>query len=232
MLFLANISTNSINPNIYKKLPFDVGEELEPVVLVANTPNVLAVGKEVPVKSVRELVELAKVKQLNFGTPGTGSSGHLSAQMFATLANVKFQHVPYKGSPQVETDLLNGNLQFTIDNVLTWAPLAKSDRVRAIAVTGLRRSDLLPDVPTLDESGYPGYQAVSWFGIAAPKGTPREVIVKLNADINSVIEASEFRQKLSGAEVVGGTPEAFKAFIAAERKKWGEVTRAINLTVD
>ena len=232
MLFLANVSTNAINPNIYKKLPFDVGDELEPVILVARTPNVLSVGNEVPVKSVKDLIELAKSKQLSFGTPGIGSSGHLSAEMFGMASNTKFQHIPYSGSPQVLVDLVNGNLAFTFDNVLTWAPLAKANRVRAIAVTSLKRSPLLPDVPTLDESGFPGYQATSWFGIAAPKGTPREVIARLNEDINSVLETAEFRQRMSGAEVVGGSPEAFKSFIAADRAQWGRVAKAINLTVD
>lgn len=232
VLFLANVSTNSINPNVFRKPPFDIGEELEPVILVARTPNLLSVGNEVPIRSVKELVDLAKTRQLTFGTPGIGSSGHLSAEMFSTRAGVKFQHIPYKGSPQVLLDVVNGNLQFTIDNVLTWAPLARAGRVRPIAVTSLKRSPLLPDVPTLDESGYTGYQATSWFGIAAPKGTPREVIAKLNADINAVIDTAEFRQKLNGAEVVGGTAESFKAYIAAERQQWGQVTRAINLTSD
>ena len=232
MLFLANVSTNAINPNIFRKLAFDVGEELEPVILVARTPNVLSVGNEVPVKSVKELIELAKSKQLSFGTPGIGSSGHLSAEMFGMSSNTKFQHIPYSGSPQVLVDLVNGNLAFTFDNVLTWAPLAKANRVRAIAVTSLKRSPLLPDVPTLDESGFPGYQATSWFGIAAPKGTPRDVITKLNEDINSVLETPEFRQRMSGAEVVGGSPESFKSFIAADRQQWGRVAKAINLTVD
>ena len=231
-LFLANISTNAINPNIYRNLPFDVGQELEPVILVARTPNVLAVGNEVPASTVKELVELAKTKQLMFGTPGAGSSGHLSGEMFSARANVKFQHVPYKGSPQVLLDVVNGNLQFTFDNILTWAPQAKSNRVRAIAVTSHARSPLLPDVPTIAESGYPGFQATSWFGIAAPRGTPRAVIDKLNADINEVIASAEFRQKMSGAEVVGGTPDDFRAFIASERQQWGQVAKAINLTAD
>jgi tripartite-type tricarboxylate transporter receptor subunit TctC len=231
-LFLANISTNAINPNIYKKSPFDVGEELDPVVMVAMTPNVLAVGMEVPAKTVKELVELARTRQLSFGTPGTGSSGHLSGELFARRADLKFLHVPYKGSPQVLPDVVNGSLQFTIDNILTWAPLVKGERVRALAVTGLKRSPLLPDVPTLDESGYPGFQATSWFGLAAPKGTPRDVIGRLNAEVNAVLETPEFRQKVTGAEVVGGTAESFRSFIATERQKWGEVTRAISLTAD
>ena len=152
--------------------------------------------------------------------------------MFASRVGVKFLHIPYKGSRQVLLDVVNGNLQFVIDNVLTWAPLANAGRVRPIAVTGLKRSPLLPDVPTLDESGYPGFEASSWFGIAAPKNTPREIIAKLNADINAVISTPDFLAKVTGAEVVGGTAESFKAYIAAERKQWGQVTRSINLTSD
>ena len=232
VLFLANVATNAINPNVFLNPPFDVQEELEPVILVARTPNLLAVGNEQSIKSVKEFAEISKTQQLTFGTPGIGSSGHLSAEMFASRVGVKFLHIPYKGSRQVLLDVVNGNLQFVIDNVLTWAPLANAGRVRPIAVTGLKRSPLLPDVPTLDESGYPGFEASSWFGIAAPKNTPREIIAKLNADINAVISTPDFLAKVTGAEVVGGTAESFKAYIAAERKQWGQVTRSINLTSD
>lgn len=231
-LFLANVSTNSIYPNLNKNLTLDVGDEFEAVIALVRTPNLISVGNNVPVKTVKELIDLAKIKQLDFGTPSIGSSGHLSAEMWAIRANVKFQHIPYKSSPQVLGDIINGNLQFTIDNILTWAPLAKNNRVRPIAVTSLRRSPLLPDVPTLDESGYPGYQATSWFGIAVLKNTPREIIAKLNADIGSVIETQEFRQKVVGAEVIGGTSEFFKNYINSERDQWGKVIRSINLTMD
>ena len=229
-LLLNNVSSDAMYPNISNKLPFDVSKEFEPVIALVRTPNLISVRNEVPAKSARDLVELAKTTQLNFGTPSVGSSGHLSAEMWAIRAGIKFQHIPYKSSPQVLGDLVNGNLHFTIDNILTWAPLAKANRVRPIAVTSLTRSPLLPEIPTLAESGFPGFQATSWFGVAVVKNTPREIVNKLNLDIAAVLESPEFREKVVGAEVIGGTPEFFKNFIAAERKQWGDVIRAINLT--
>ena len=233
-LFLANVATNAINPGIYKNQGFDGTEDFEPVILIAKTPNVATVNLDVPARSMKELVELARAQpgKLSFGTPGNASSGHMSGEMLKAIAGIRLEHVPYKGSPQVLTDLLNGNLQVAIDNIITWTPHVNGGRVRALAVTSAKRSPLLPNVPTMDESGFAGYEATSWFGIAAPKRTPREVIVKLNADSQPVIDAPEFRTRMTGAEIVGGSPESFRAYMVSERAKWGKIAKDINLSVD
>ena len=233
-LFLANTATNVINPNIYKKMDFDPARDFEAVILVVKTPNVVAVGNDVPVKSIQELITLAKSKpgELNFGTPGNGTTGHFSGMLFGSLTGAKMTHVPYKGTPAVQADMMNGTLQVAFDNVTSWAPQVKAGRMRALAVTSLQRSPLLPDVPTLAEVGVRGFEATTFAGIAVPAGTSRDVIAKLNADIAAVISTPEFKSRMNGGEVTGGSAESFRDYIAAERRKWGAVAREINLTVD
>jgi tripartite-type tricarboxylate transporter receptor subunit TctC len=233
-LFLANTATNVINPNIYKKMDFNAAQDFDPVILVVKTPNVVAVGNEVPAGSIKELVALAKAKPntLNFGTPGNGTTGHFTGVLFATLTGVQMTHVPYKGTPAVLADMLNGSVQVTFDNVTSWAPQVNAGRVRALAVTSTKRSPLLPNVPTLGELGLQGFEATTFAGIAVPKGTPRDVIIKLNTDISAVINSADFKAKMNGGEVVGGTPESFREYIGAESQKWGKVAKDIGLTVD
>ncbi|MBN9429823.1 MAG: tripartite tricarboxylate transporter substrate binding protein [Burkholderiales bacterium] len=233
-LFLANTATNVINPNIYKHMGVSPDKDFEPVILVVKTPNVLAVNNDLPVKSVKELVELAKKEpgKLNFGTPGNGTTGHFTGTLFNNVAGIKLVHVPYKGTPQVLNDLMGGTVQLTFDNVTSWAPHAKSGKVRALAVTSEKRSPLLPDVPTLQELGYQGFESTTFAGIAVPSGTPPEIVARLNADIGAVIDSAEFRTRMNGGQVVGGTPESFKRYIADEAGKWGKVAREIGLTVE
>jgi tripartite-type tricarboxylate transporter receptor subunit TctC len=233
-LFLANTATNVINPNIYKKMDFDAARDFEPVILVVKTPNVVAVGNEVPAASIKDLVALAKAKpgSLNFGTPGNGTTGHFTGVLFGTLTGAQMTHVPYKGTPAVLADMLNGSVQVTFDNVTSWAPQVTSGRVRALAVTSTKRSPLLPNVPTLSELGLQGFEATTFAGIAVPRGTPREVVGKLNADIGTVINGADFKAKMNGAEVMGGTAESFRDYIASESLKWGKVAKDIGLTVD
>jgi tripartite-type tricarboxylate transporter receptor subunit TctC len=233
-LFLANTATNVINPNIYKRMDFNAAQDFEPVILVVKTPNVVAVGNEVPAASIKELVALAKAKPntLNFGTPGNGTTGHFTGVLFGSLTGAQMTHVPYKGTPAVLADMLNGSVQVTFDNVTSWAPQVNAGRVRALAVTSTKRSPLLPNVPTLGELGLQGFEATTFAGIAVPKGTPRDVITKLNTDISAVINSADFKAKMNGGEVVGGTPESFREYIGAESQKWGKVAKDIGLTVD
>jgi tripartite-type tricarboxylate transporter receptor subunit TctC len=233
-LFLANTATNVINPNIYKRMDFNAAQDFDPVILVVKTPNVVAVGNEVPAASIKELVALAKAKPntLNFGTPGNGTTGHFTGVLFGSLTGAQMTHVPYKGTPAVLADMLNGSVQVTFDNVTSWAPQVNAGRVRALAVTSTKRSPLLPNVPTLGELGLQGFEATTFAGIAVPKGTPRDVIIKLNTDISAVINSADFKAKMNGGEVVGGTPESFREYIGAESQKWGKVAKDIGLTVD
>jgi len=156
----------------------------------------------------------------------------MAGELFNSVAGIKMLAVPYKGTPQAFTDLMNGNLQLQIDNIISLSPQVKAGRARALAVTSMERSPLLPDVPTLDESGFKGFEATSWFGIAVPSGVPKELVAQLNRDINSVTAAPDFKAKLVGGEVVEETPEAFKQFQDKELEKWSHLAKAIHLQLD
>ena len=177
-LFLANAATNGINPAIYRKMSFDALRDFAPISLIVKAPNVIAVNNDLPVRSVAELIALARAKPgtLNFGSPGNGTTGHLTGALFAARAGIEMVHVAYKGSPAVMTDLQSGVLQVAFDNVTSWAPQIQAGRMRAIAVTSEQRSSLLPDVPSIVEAGHPDVVATSWSGLAAPKGTPRPIV--------------------------------------------------------
>lgn len=233
-LFLANTATDVINPAIFKKIEFDPQKDFEPVILVVKSGNVLVVNNDVPAKTVKELVELAKQQpgKLNFGSPGNGTTGHFTGALFTKVAGMQTTTVPYKSSAQLFPDLIGGAVQFTVDNVLTWAPHVKAGKVRALAVTSAKRSPLLPEVPTLQELGFQNFEGASWAGVSVPAGTPQAIVTKLNADIQAVIATPEFRSRMEGTEPGGGSPAAFKQYIAAEYTKWGTVARDIGLTVD
>ncbi len=233
-LFLSTAGTHAINPAIYAKMTYDPFAAHVPVIALIKTPNLLSVSNELPVKSVQELVALAKSKpgELNMGSPGNGTTGHLSGALFMSMAGVKFTHVPYRGTPQVLADMLNGQIQLTFDNITTWVPQAKAGKVRGIAITGRVRSPLAPEIPTIAESGYPDFEATSWLGVSAPKGTPPEVIAKLNKVIQEVLDSDEFKSRVVGAQIIGGSPQDYGAFIDVERKKWAKVAGEIGLKVE
>ncbi|MGE0800287.1 MAG: Bug family tripartite tricarboxylate transporter substrate binding protein [Lautropia sp.] len=233
-LFLSNTATDAINPSIYKKMDFDPLKEFDPVILVVKSGNVLIVNKDLPVRNVKELIELARQQpgKLNFGSPGNGTTGHFTGALFLNLTGVQMATVSYKSSVQVMTDLIGGVVQLTFDNVITWAPQVKADKVRALAVTSSKRSPLLPDVPTLQELGYQNFEGASWVGISVPAGTPPAIVTKLNSDIQAVLSTPDFQAKMEGTELAGGSPAAFKQYIAGEHAKWGKVARDIGLTVE
>jgi len=233
-LFLANVASNAINPNIYKNLEIDPGKAFDPISLVVKTPNVLAVNNDVDARSVSDLISLAKANpgKLNFGTPGAGTSGHLTGEMFKANTGVELVHVPYKGTPQALADLFGGRVQVTFDNVTTIAPQASAGRLRALAVTSTVRSPLLPDVPTLQEAGLADFEATSWAGIVAPAGTPPDIVAKLNKTINAIIDTPDFKAAMNGGEVSPMSASEFGTFIAEDRKRWGDVATAIRLELD
>ena len=229
-LLMATVSTHAINPNLYARLPYDHIKDFAPVVLVAGVPNVLEVTPSLPVHSVADLIKLAKEKpgQINFASSGSGTSIHLSGELFKTMAGVDMTHVPYKGSAPAITDLIGGQVQVMFDNLPSSLPQIKAGKLRAIAVTSAQRAPALPDIPTIAESGLPGFEATSWFGIVAPAGTPPTIIARINADVNQWLQSPEAKEKLlaQGAVAAGGSPEQFAAYIHAETEKWARVVKA------
>jgi tripartite-type tricarboxylate transporter receptor subunit TctC len=197
---------------------------------------VLEVTPSLPVNSVADLIKLAKEKpgQINFASSGSGTSIHLSGELFKTMAGVDMTHVPYKGSAPALTDLIGGQVQVMFDNLPSSLPQIKAGKLRAIAVTSAQRAPALPNVPTIAESGLPGFEATSWFGVVAPAGTPPAIVARLNADLNQWLQTPEAREKLlaQGAAAAGGTPEQFAAYIRAETEKWAKVVKASGAKVD
>ena len=234
LLFLSNTASDVISPAIYKKIDYDSLKDFEPVILVVKTPVVLAANNDLPAKTVKDLIALAKAKPgtINFGYPGNGSTGHLAGTLFASMAGIQLSPVPFKGTPDIMANLLNGSVQVTFDNAGLWAPQIKAGKVHALAVSSARRSPLLPDVPTMQEAGLPGYEAATFAGISVPKGTPKDIIDKVNREIQAVIDSPEFRSRMAAGEVTTSSPESYRQFLVTEQAKWGKVARDVGLTVN
>jgi tripartite-type tricarboxylate transporter receptor subunit TctC len=235
-LLMGSNGPLAINPNLYAKLPYDPLKDFVPVVLVTTFPFVMVVHPSLPVKSVKDLVALAKARpgQLNYASPGSGSTNHLSAELLKIMAGINLVHVPYKGVVPASTDLISGQVQMLTGDLNTLMPHVRSGRARALAVTSSKRSSLAPELPTVSESGVPGYEVSGWFGVLAPAGTPQGVIRRLNEEIVKGLAGSDMRQRLAGlgGEVAGGTPEHFTAHLRAEIAKWGKLIRAIGLKAE
>jgi len=235
-LLMGTVGTHAINPSLYAKMPYDHIKDFVPVVLVASVPNVLVVNLDLPVNSVADLIKLAKAKPgaINFASSGSGTSIHLSGELFKTMAGVDMTHVPYKGSSPALTDVMGGQVQVMFDNLPSSLALIKAGKLRAIAVTSMVRAPALPNVPTINESGLPGFEASSWFGVLAPAGTPAPIVARINAEVNKWLQSADAREKLlaQGAEAAGGSPEQFAAFIRSETEKWAKVVKASGAKVD
>lgn len=219
----------AVNPALYATLPYDTTKDFAPVVLAASTPNLLVVNPDLPVKSVKELISLAKAKpgKLNYASAGNGSSNHLSMELLKSLTGIDAVHIPYKGSAPAVTDLIGGQVDLMFDNVPNVLQQVKAGKLRAIAVSGRERSPFVKDLPTVAESGVAGFDVSVWFGVVAPAGTPQPVVAKLNAEINRILKLPDIKQTFNsqGVEPAGGTPGEFSAFIAAQAAKWGKVVR-------
>ena len=235
-IVLGQSSNLAINPTLYSKLPYDPQKDLAPIVLVANAPLVMVTGMNTPYKSLADVVTAAKAKpgQLNFASPGNGTVAHLTSELFQKAAGVKTQHVPYQGAAQALTDVISGTVDLYMSSVPTLLGQIKQGKLRPLAVSSAKRVDDLPGVPTINESGYRGFDAVTWFGLLAPAGTPKEVIVRLNAEFNKTLKDPELIKRLGdeGADAAGGTPEQFAALIRDEIPRWGKVVKDSGAKVD
>jgi tripartite-type tricarboxylate transporter receptor subunit TctC len=233
-LLVSTVGTHAINPALYAKMPYDNIKDFTSVSFLAATPNLLVVNKDVPAKTVKELIALAGRTPLTFGSSGSGTSIHLSGELFNTLAGVKMQHIPYKGRAQAVPDLLGGRISMIFDNMPSALPLVKSGDVRALAVTSATRSPAAPNIPTLAESGLPGFEATSWFALTAPAGLPKDVLAKINAETIRVMNLPDVREKLTalGLDVAPGTPEALASHVQAETIKWAKVVKESGAKLD
>ncbi len=229
-------SSHQVNPSLYAKLPYDTIADFEPIVMVNTVNLVLVVNAGVAAKSVSELIALARAQpgKLNFGAVGSGSMGHLAGMMFRQMAGVDIVHIGYKGVPDVNAALLGGDASMFFDSPITALPFIRSGKTRALAVTSTTRSQALPDVPTVAESGLPGYEALGWNGLLAPAGTPKTIINRLNAEFVRILRSPEVADKLKaqGVDVVAGTPEHFAHAIRTDIAKWAAIIKSAGIRLE
>lgn len=224
-----------MNP-LLNKVPYDTARDFAPVSLMATAPNVLVVHPSVSATSVKELIDLARAQpgRLNYASAGTGSSAHFAVALFAAMARVELAHVPYRGTGPGINDLVGGQVQLAIFGIPPVLPHVKTGRLRALGVTGKLRSPELPEVPTIDEAGVPGYEMNPWYGLLAPAGTPRAIVARLGSEVSKIVRAADMREKLAaqGAEPAGGTPEDYAAAIQADTAMWTRVIKETGIKVD
>jgi tripartite-type tricarboxylate transporter receptor subunit TctC len=233
-LVIGTVGTHAINMALYDKMPYNNVRDFTPITFLASTPNLLVVNKTVPANNVKELIELAKKQPLSFASAGSGTSIHLSGELFNTLAGVKMQHIPYKGRAQAIPDVLGGRVQMMFDNMPSSLPLVKSGELKALAVTSAQRSPAAPNIPTIAESGLPGFEATSWFALYASPGVPRDVQMRINAETLKVMAMPDVKEKLNGLglDINTGTPEALTTFMQAETTKWAKVVKESGAKAD
>lgn len=228
--------SHAINASLYSRLPFDTVADFAPITLIMSGSYILVAHPSLPIKDVRSLVALAKSKpgQINYGSAGNGSGGHLGMELFKLMSGTDIVHVPYKGTAPAMIDTVGGQVSLDMDNMLALLPYVKTNQLRALAVTSVKRSQLLPNVPTMDESGYRGFEVNPWFGTLAPAATPKEIVARINRDTVKVLKAPKVRERLFalGAEPVGNTPEQFMQYLKSEVQKWAKVVKATGARVD
>jgi tripartite-type tricarboxylate transporter receptor subunit TctC len=232
----GTISSHAINPSIYKTMPYDALKSFQPITLIGTNANVLVVSAGSPFKSVPDVIAAAKAKPgtISFASAGNGTSQHLSGELFKSLAGIQMEHVPYKGSGPAIQDVMAGHVPMMFDTTVVAAPHIQSGKLRALAVTSAKRVKSLPNVPTMVEAGVPGYDLVSWQGIFAPAGTPKDVVQRLNAELVKILKQPDVRERFEslGLEPVGNTPDEFAAFQRAEVAKWAKVVKDAKITAD
>ncbi len=235
-LFFGTTATQAITPHYYKKLPYDPLKDFAPINLIAGAGYILVVHPSVPAQSVKEFIALAKAKPgaLNYSSSGNGSVLHLTTEMFRGMAGIHIVHVPYKGAAPALTDLLSGQVQLTFNPASVMLPHIRSNRVRALGVTSAKRTPLMPELPTIAESGMPGYEASGWYGVLAPAGTPQPIIARLHRELQNTLGERDVKDRFAatGVEPIGMTPEQFAAYMREEHVKWGKVVRTAGVMVD
>jgi tripartite-type tricarboxylate transporter receptor subunit TctC len=235
-MVLADVANLAISPTLYAKLPYDPVRDYSPVNMPATSPNVMLVHPSLPATTLKELLTLAKEKprKITYASAGVGQVGHLTGEMLNQLAGVEMVHVPYKGSSQAVIDLVGGHIQVMFSAFSSTLPHIKAGRLRALAVTSRTRSAAVPDVPTIAESGFPGFEAVTWYSVVAPARTPRDAIERLNGEILQALGAAQVKERLSvlGFEIVGSPPDVLAAYIKSEIVKWAPVVKASGAKVD
>ena len=232
-LLMGTAGTHGINVSLYRKLSWHPVNDFAPVSLSAMVPNIMVVNNALPVKNVREFVAYAKANpgKLSYGSPGNGSTAHLSMELFKSMTGSTIVHIPYKGSAGVLTDIMGGQIAVTIDNMPPYIPQVKAGKIRALAVSTGKRSSAMPDLPTIAEAGVPGYEAGAWFGLLAPAGTPKPIVAQLSAESARIIKLPDVSKRVSelGADPVGSTPEQFAELIKTEIAKWAKVIKDANV---
>lgn len=232
-LLLGTIATHAINPALLPRMPYNAAKDFAPVMLLGSISNVLLVGPDQPFKSVKDVIAAAKAKpgSLQFASAGQGTSQHLSGETFKLLAGVDITHIPYKGSAPAIQDVMGGAVPMSFETALVAAPQIKAGKVRALAVTSAKRARILPDVPTLQEAGVPGFDVASWQALYAPAGTPPAVVAKLNAELARIIEQPEIKTRMEalGLEHTANTPAQFAEFQMAEQAKWAKIIKDGNV---
>ena len=228
-IVMGTVGTHSINGALYAKMPYDMVKDFTPVSLVASTPNLLVVNNDLPVRSVQDLIAYGRANpnKLSFGSPGIGSSVHVSGELFKSMTGVQMTHIPYKGRQMAIPDLIGGQIQLMFDNMPSALPMAREGKIRAVAQTSAKRSAAAPDIPTVAESGLPGFEATSWFALFAPAGTPREVVARLNAEVLRVFRLPEVQDRLKqlGLDAVLSSPEELARYQQGEIAKWAKVVK-------
>lgn len=234
-MLMANLGPNALNPVVYKKLPYDAIKDFQGVTLTSIVPQVVLVSPGLPVNSIPELIAYTKANpgKVYFGSAGQGASNHFSGELLNSLGGIKMQHIPYKGDAPSLVDLLSGQIQVALPTTVAGLPHVKNGKLRAIAVTGSKRLAAMPELPTVAET-LPGYEAVSWGGVMVPAGTPKDIVMRLNTEINRILKMPDVAAKLEslGAIIVGSTPEEFDNYVKDEIAKWGKVARDNKITID
>ncbi|OFW30240.1 MAG: hypothetical protein A3H97_00400 [Acidobacteria bacterium RIFCSPLOWO2_02_FULL_65_29] len=235
-LMMSTSITHTVGVSLYSKLPYNVLTDFAPITMAASVPLLVVVNPSVPARSVKELIALAKARpgQLNYASPGNGTSGHLAAEMFKSMAGVDVVHVPYKGGGPAVMDLIGGQVQMLILSAVATLPHVKSGKLRALALTSLTRSPDLPNISTVSESGLPGYEVVLWYGVFAPAKTPKAIVTRLNQDVVRIMQSPEIGARLAseGGRPVGNTPEQFQEIIKADVAKWAKIVKDAGIKVE
>jgi tripartite-type tricarboxylate transporter receptor subunit TctC len=235
-LLVGTVSTHAVASSLYAKLPYDAQKSFAPVTEFAYIPQLLSVHPSIPVRTVKDLVALAKARpgSLDFGTAGNGSASHMAMELFKSMAKVNMVHIPYKGTGPALTDLLGGHLSMMFDVIMTSQPHVQSGKLRGLAMSSLKRSAIMPDVPTVAESGYPGFEALVWFGLFAPANTPPEIVKKIQEEIARALATPKMRELLSsqGLEVVASTPAEFATRVGSEIAKWRKVIQEAGIKLE